>query len=171
MQFDFDGHRRVRAALSLTGALAVLLTATACDDDPFAFNWTDNPDTVLLYSMARPELGLVSIGLNGTLRLVNTYDSTTYVDDALGLVQLRAGSALIDLVGLEHARELLASGPLPVAHQPLRTVAMETARLDADGLSEDERAASTLKLEQARSELADAGIDADWLISQRWVVA
>ena len=55
--------------------------------------------------------------------------------------------------------------------EDLRTVAMETARLDADGLSEDERAASTLKLEQARSELADAGIDADWLISQRWVVA
>ena len=51
---------RTRAGLSLSGALVVLLTATACDDDPFAFRWTDNPDTVLLYSMARPELGLVS---------------------------------------------------------------------------------------------------------------
>lgn len=55
-----QNHRRARAALSLAGALSVLLTATACDDDPFAFNWTDIPDTVLLYSMARPELGLVS---------------------------------------------------------------------------------------------------------------
>ena len=36
------------------------MTATACDDNPFAFNWDDIPDTVLLYSMARPELGLVS---------------------------------------------------------------------------------------------------------------
>ena len=55
-----EKFRRTRAALSLSGALVVLLTATACDDDPFAFRWTDNPDTVLLYSMARPELGLVS---------------------------------------------------------------------------------------------------------------
>ena len=55
-----QNFRRTRAALSLSGALVVLLTATACDDDPFAFKWTDIPDTVLLYSMARPELGLVS---------------------------------------------------------------------------------------------------------------
>jgi hypothetical protein len=32
----------------------------ACDGDPFAFNWSDAPDTVLLYSLARPELNLVS---------------------------------------------------------------------------------------------------------------
>ena len=32
----------------------------ACGDDPFAFNWNDAPDTVLLYSLARPELNLVS---------------------------------------------------------------------------------------------------------------
>ena len=38
----------------------MLFAASACDDDPFAFRWTDNPDTVQLYSMARPELGLVS---------------------------------------------------------------------------------------------------------------
>ena len=49
-----------RAVLALVGVLAVFLTATACDDNPFAFNWDDVPDTVLLYSMARPELGLVS---------------------------------------------------------------------------------------------------------------
>ena len=33
---------------------------TACGDDPFAFNWNDAPDTVLLYSLDRPELNLVS---------------------------------------------------------------------------------------------------------------
>jgi len=59
-QISGQNHRRSRAALSLAGALCILMTATACDDDPFSFNWTDNPDTVLLYSMARPELGLVS---------------------------------------------------------------------------------------------------------------
>jgi hypothetical protein len=35
----------------------------ACGDDPFDFDWTDTPgvrDTVLLYSLARPELGLES---------------------------------------------------------------------------------------------------------------
>lgn len=32
----------------------------ACGDDPFAFDWSDVPDTILLYSLARPELNLVS---------------------------------------------------------------------------------------------------------------
>ena len=53
-------YRYVRAVLALAGMCSVFLTATACDGDPFAFNWNDVPDTVLLYSMARPELGLVS---------------------------------------------------------------------------------------------------------------
>lgn len=39
---------------------AVLMTTTACSDDPFAFDWSDAPDTVLLYSLARPEINLVS---------------------------------------------------------------------------------------------------------------
>jgi hypothetical protein len=33
---------------------------TACGDNPFAFDWSDAPDTVLLYSLARPELNLAS---------------------------------------------------------------------------------------------------------------
>ena len=53
----------------------------------------------------------------------------------------------------------------------LRTVAMETARIESGQLSEERLAASTAKLEQASARLADAGIDADWLIDQRWVVA
>ncbi len=32
----------------------------ACDDDPFKIRWSANPDTVLLYSLARPELNLNS---------------------------------------------------------------------------------------------------------------
>ena len=39
---------------------ALLFGATACNSDPFAFNWVDVPDTVVLYSLARPELNLVS---------------------------------------------------------------------------------------------------------------
>jgi len=39
---------------------ALLVGAAACGDDPFAYDWSDTPDTVLLYSMARPELNLQS---------------------------------------------------------------------------------------------------------------
>jgi len=42
-------------------AVAALLTGLGgCSGDPFAFNWNDTPDTVLLYSLARPELNLLS---------------------------------------------------------------------------------------------------------------
>jgi hypothetical protein len=33
---------------------------TACGDDPFSFRWDDAPDTVLIYSLSRPELNLAS---------------------------------------------------------------------------------------------------------------
>ena len=33
---------------------------TACGDDPFKIRWEESPDTVLLYSLARPELNLLS---------------------------------------------------------------------------------------------------------------
>jgi hypothetical protein len=42
-------------------ALTLLLPGVwACDDDPFKIRWSANPDTVLLYSLARPELNLNS---------------------------------------------------------------------------------------------------------------
>jgi hypothetical protein len=43
-------------------AAALLVGLAACNDDPFAYNWTNeaSPDTVLLYSLARPEPNLVS---------------------------------------------------------------------------------------------------------------
>jgi hypothetical protein len=33
---------------------------TACDDDIFKIRWEESPDTVILYSLARPELNLYS---------------------------------------------------------------------------------------------------------------
>ena len=39
---------------------ALLMGTVGCSGDPFAFNWNDTPDTVLLFSLARPELNLVS---------------------------------------------------------------------------------------------------------------
>jgi hypothetical protein len=54
-------------------ALTILLLAgavSACDDDPFGLrDWAAAPDTVLLYSLARPELNLAS-AFNFDRRLV-----------------------------------------------------------------------------------------------------
>lgn len=50
---------RLRSTSRLVGALVILSTA-ACGDDPFRVDWEARPDTILLYSLARPELGLPS---------------------------------------------------------------------------------------------------------------
>jgi hypothetical protein len=54
-------------AVAIATGIGVIALA-ACGDDPFAVNWTPAPDTVLLYSLARPELNLVS-GFNFRRRL------------------------------------------------------------------------------------------------------
>ncbi|MFH1765263.1 MAG: hypothetical protein ABIF09_13830 [Gemmatimonadota bacterium] len=41
-------------------ALPLLAGAMACDDDLYKINWEENPDTAYLYSLARPELNLLS---------------------------------------------------------------------------------------------------------------
>ena len=38
--------------------VALSVGLAACGDDPFIFPWLPAPDTVLLYSLARPELNL-----------------------------------------------------------------------------------------------------------------
>jgi hypothetical protein len=50
---------RFRGAWRLL-VLAFLPALVACDDDLFRIDWRENPDTVLLYSLARPELNLLS---------------------------------------------------------------------------------------------------------------
>ena len=52
--------RRSRWPLAVALAATLGVGVAACGDDPFAFDWSDVPDTVLLYSLARPELNLVS---------------------------------------------------------------------------------------------------------------
>ncbi len=41
-------------------AIPVLASTFACDDDLFKIDWEERPDTVFLYSLARPELNLLS---------------------------------------------------------------------------------------------------------------
>lgn len=41
-------------------ALPILAATVACDDDLFLIKWEENPDTAYLYSLARPELNLLS---------------------------------------------------------------------------------------------------------------
>lgn len=52
------GRSHAPKIAALVAALATGLAA--CGDDPFAFNWSDRPDTVVLYSMARPEMTVPS---------------------------------------------------------------------------------------------------------------
>lgn len=61
------GHTRLAAAF-------LVLTLAACDDDPFAIRWEVAPDTVLLYSLARPELGLPSAFNFNQRRLIRVED-------------------------------------------------------------------------------------------------
>ena len=55
---------RIAAVLLAMGAVGL----GACGDAPFAIRWVEAPDTVLLYSLARPELNLTS-GFNFNNRL------------------------------------------------------------------------------------------------------
>jgi hypothetical protein len=52
----FRGRALALAAFVALGGAG----ATACGSDPFAINWVESPDTVLLYSLARPQLNLFS---------------------------------------------------------------------------------------------------------------
>ena len=63
MRFSLDAPLRAFTCTRRAGgtALALLLLGTAaCGDDPFELRWDAAPDTVLLYSLARPELNLPS---------------------------------------------------------------------------------------------------------------
>lgn len=56
-----------RSIRRIVPAFAVLVLASACNDDLFTIRWEERPDTVSLYSLARPELNLVS-GFNFSTR-------------------------------------------------------------------------------------------------------
>ena len=49
---------RIRNLVLVIVASAAL--PASCDDDPFGFTWVENPDTVELYVLSRPETNLLS---------------------------------------------------------------------------------------------------------------
>jgi hypothetical protein len=53
---------RSPSRLLVSGLTALVLggAAAACGDDPFQITWISTPDTTVIYSLARPELGLPS---------------------------------------------------------------------------------------------------------------
>ncbi|MEO9780018.1 MAG: DUF3299 domain-containing protein [Sedimentitalea sp.] len=53
----------------------------------------------------------------------------------------------------------------------LREIVAETSKIEQGGLGGDTNAQSESRIEEARERLAQDGIDADWLVAQRWVVA
>jgi len=99
---------RASRSISLAASVFVVLVPllgllTACDDDLFQVNWEENPDTVLLYSLARPELNLLSgfdfIGRRAVS--IETPDATGKWDMVLdtyedGLVFLPPGALGVD---------------------------------------------------------------------------
>jgi hypothetical protein len=132
-----DGRSRWPALLAVCAAVAV--GVTACGDDPFAFNWSDVPDTVLLYSLARPELNLESgfAFRSGARIRVEAPGATGTWDAAVGtldgqIVLLPPGAlnvvstariAEIEGLALEDVREApgdtmvyVADEPVPVRH-------------------------------------------------------
>lgn len=52
--------RRTHTPKAAALVAVVTIGLAACGDDPFSFNWSDEPDTVVLHSLARPEMGLMS---------------------------------------------------------------------------------------------------------------
>jgi len=59
---DMAGFGRLRPGrlLAWIGVGCILGSTCACDDYSLEVEWSETPDTVLLYSLARPELNLLS---------------------------------------------------------------------------------------------------------------
>jgi hypothetical protein len=77
--------QRWKAPRLVAGLAAVALSLTACGGDPFAFNWSDVPDTAQIYSLARPELNITSAFsfFEGVAVTIEEPEATGFWDAAL----------------------------------------------------------------------------------------
>jgi hypothetical protein len=61
MSATLSSARRPRRVPALAALLAAGAVGSAgCGDDPYAIDWTVDPDTVVLYALSRPEMNLPS---------------------------------------------------------------------------------------------------------------
>lgn len=111
-----------RMAVPLGAAFLVALQAFAlgCDDDPFKVDWFERADTVRLYSLARPELNLLS-----AFDFINRYPVRVESPNAAGQWDLAVDThqeSLVFLpaaaVGIPNSRAALA----PLRGQTLQEV-------------------------------------------------
>lgn len=132
MTFPFSraasGGRRALLAVSA----AVLMGGVgACGDDPFLIRWEENPDTVLLYSLDRPELNLLS-GFNFQARLGVTVEDATATGTWDLAVDTRNGQ-IVFLPPLALGIESRAGiAPLPNRDFDLREAPEDTAKYVTD---------------------------------------
>ena len=83
-----------RSRTAVFAVVALWTVAAGCGDDPFQIRWSENPDTALLYSLARPELNLVS-GFNFRSRLPVTVESATSTGTWDMAVDTRGGEIVL----------------------------------------------------------------------------
>jgi hypothetical protein len=97
------------------------MAATACSEDPFAARWFDEPDTTSIYSLARPELNLVS-GFNFYERASRASDGRVRVEQpgATGnwdvALDTRAGGLVLlppGALGITARAGIASMGPVP----------------------------------------------------------
>ncbi len=108
--------------------LLVLPALAGCDDDPFRVDWVENPDTVRLYSLARPELNLLS-----AFDFIGRYPVSIESPNAAGQWDLALdtqGGALVFLpprsVGIQASKSGVA--PMPGADfQEVRVAPSDTS--------------------------------------------
>ncbi len=122
-----DRHVRTRGFTAAAVASLLVGGVSACGDDPFAFDWVDVPDTVLLYSMARPELNLVSAfsffeGAPVTIEAVGATGSWDMAVDTRGgqIVLLPPGA--LGVAGAARITELTGVGLTDVTEAPTDTL-------------------------------------------------
>lgn len=126
-------HRRFRARTrpALLAALAFGLVATACGDDPFLIRWEEDPDTALLYSLARPELNLIS-GFNFTQRIGVTIEDPTATGSWDLALDTRDGALVFLPPGVLGVTSRAGIAPLPDKDFSIRRAPTDTAAYVTD---------------------------------------
>lgn len=92
-------HLRSRWPCAVALGAALLMGLAACGDDPFEYDWSDIPDTVQLYSLARPEINLVS-GFNFLQGRPVTVEATAATGTWDAAVDTRGGEIVLVLPGV-----------------------------------------------------------------------